>query len=103
MYALTWNKFILFYKSSIRSLFDYSVPATRQHAYLPPMTEPVPSQTLVQARDATQPRGTGLHQQSHSQQTQHPWHPHYTTWTDQELIVKVGKPQENVNIKIKTI
>ena len=92
---------ILLYKSYIRSLFDYGVPAIcvaspdiqlswertqthfisralsipsfihndrkRQHAYLPPIHDkkPVPNQTLVQARDVIQPRGTGLYRQSH--------------------------------------
>ena len=39
----------------------------RQHAYLPPIHDKkhVPSQTLEQAHDATQPRGTGLYRPSH--------------------------------------
>ena len=88
------------YKSYIRSLLDYGLPATcvafhlhpqrqKTAARLPsnhPRQKHVPSQTLVQARNATQPRGTGLHRQSHSRQTQHSQQPQYTT--DQELIFK---------------
>ena len=53
-----------------------------------PRQKPVPSQMLVQAHDATQPWGTGLRQQSHTQQMQQSQQPQYTTWTDQELIFK---------------
>ena len=62
----------------------------RQHAYLPPIHDRTLylAKRWYKARDATQPRSTGLHRQSHSQQTQQSRRPHYTTWTDQELIFK---------------
>ena len=53
---------------SFRKHFPFH-PSSTTAARLPsthPRQKPVPSQMLVQAPDATQPQGTGLHQQTHS-------------------------------------
>ena len=70
--------------------FHPSYTKKRQHAYLPPIHDRNMYLAKRWYRRAMQHNrgGTGLHRQSHSQQTQHSQQPQYTTWTDQELIIK---------------
>ena len=77
---LSWDTNSFHFASTFHSILHPQ--RQRTAARLPsthPRQKPVPSQTLVKARDATQPRGTGLHRQSHSRQSQHSQQPQYTT------------------------